>query len=306
MIDAVLIAGPTASGKSAIASRLAELFDGVVINADSMQVYSDLRIITARPTIEEEAQVPHRLYGTVDGAVNYSVGHYLKDIEAVLGETRQAKKLAIIIGGTGLYFKALLEGLSAVPPVPDEVRETVRKLSEELGQDALYRYLAERDPEGAKRLQPADSVRVQRALEVFKATGRTLSSFHDERVPGLLSQANVIKAFLNPDREKLKSTIDLRFEKMMDKGTLDEVRVLKERNLDPMLPIMRAHGVPGLIDYLNGLCSLADAVIRGQADTRRYSKRQFTWFRHQMSDWQWLSPEVAMSHLENALKIKEY
>lgn len=289
-IGAVLIAGPTASGKSALGIKLAQALDGVVINADSMQVYRDLRVITARPTPEDEAEAPHRLYGHVDAAVNFSVGRYVADAVQVLHEI-QGRKLPIFVGGTGLYFKALTEGLSDMPPVPDDVREQVRRESEGLETPELHRLLAERDPETARALRPSDRLRVQRALEVFAATGRPLVSFHGTRQPGPLSDVPVIKVFLAPQRDELRRRIDTRFVAMMGQGALEEVRALGERNLDPMLPAMRAHGVPGLLAYLRGEVSLDEAIAKGQGDTRRYSKRQFTWFRHQLPDWQWVEPE---------------
>ncbi|HEV2565944.1 MAG TPA: tRNA (adenosine(37)-N6)-dimethylallyltransferase MiaA [Microvirga sp.] len=289
-IGAVLIAGPTASGKSALGIKLAQALDGVVINADSMQVYRDLRVITARPTPEEEAEAPHRLYGHVDAAVNFSVGRYVADAVQVLQEI-QGRKLPIFVGGTGLYFKALTEGLSDMPTVPEAVREQVRRDSEGLETPDLHRLLAERDPETARTLRPSDRLRVQRALEVFAATGRPLVSFHGARQPGPLSDVPVIKLFLAPDRDDLRRRIDGRFLAMMDRGALDEVRALGERNLDPMLPAMRAHGVPGLLAYLRGEISLDEAIAKGQGDTRRYAKRQFTWFRHQLPDWRWVEPE---------------
>ncbi len=289
-IGAVLIAGPTASGKSALGIRLAQELDGVVINADSMQVYRDLRVITARPTPEEEAEAPHRLYGHVDAAVNFSVGRYVADAAQVLQELR-GRKLPIFVGGTGLYFKALTEGLSDMPAVPDEVREQVRRESEGLDTPELHRLLAERDPETARTLRPSDRLRVQRALEVFAATGRPLVSFHGSRQPGPLADVPVAKVFLAPERDELRRRIDARFLAMMDRGALDEVRALGERNLDPMLPAMRAHGVPGLLVCLRGEIPLDEAIARGQGDTRRYAKRQFTWFRHQLPDWQWVEPE---------------
>jgi tRNA dimethylallyltransferase len=289
-IGAVLIAGPTASGKSALGIKLAQELDGVVINADSMQVYRDLRVITARPTPEEEAQAPHRLYGHVDAAVNFSVGRYMADAVQVLWEV-QGRKLPIFVGGTGLYFKALTEGLSDMPPVPEEVREQVRRESEGLETPELHRLLSERDPETARALRPSDRLRVQRALEIFTATGQPLVSFHGARQPGPLADSLVVKLFLVPDRDELRRRIDARFLAMMDRGALDEVRVLGERNLDPMLPAMRAHGVPGLLAYLRGEISLDEAIAKGQGDTRRYAKRQFTWFRHQLPDWQWVEPE---------------
>lgn len=289
-IGAVLIAGPTASGKSALGIKLAQALDGVVINADSMQVYRDLRVITARPTLEEEVQAPHRLYGQVDAAINFSVGRYVADAIGVLDEIR-GRKLPIFVGGTGLYFKALTEGLSDIPPVPEEIREEVRRESEGLETPELHRLLSERDPETARTLRPSDRLRVQRALEIFAATGQPLVSFHGARQPGPLADGPVIKLFLAPEREELRRRIDTRFLTMMEQGALDEVRALGERRLDPMLPAMRAHGVPGLLAHLRGEMPLDEAIARGQGDTRRYAKRQFTWFRHQLPDWQWVAPE---------------
>jgi tRNA dimethylallyltransferase len=287
----ILIAGPTASGKSALALRLARERDGVVINADSMQVYADLRVITARPTVQEEALAPHRLYGHVDGAVNYSVGRYVEDAAQVLAEVRDAGQTPILVGGTGLYFKALTEGLSDIPPVPQDVRDAVRSLCEGRESAALHELLQERDPEGAAKLRPSDRLRIMRALEVQAATGRSIRSFHDEKVPGPLAEADAIKLFLAPDREALRARIDARFAEMMGQGALDEVARLMARGLDPMLPVMRAHGVPGLIAHLRGEVSLEEAVTRAQNDTRAYAKRQFTWFRNSMPGWTWASPE---------------
>lgn len=296
-LKAILIAGPTASGKSAAAVKLAQALNGVVINADSMQVYNDLHVLSARPTKEEEEGIPHLLFGHVDGSVNYSVGHYLKDVAATLADVWKEGRLPIIAGGTGLYFKALTEGLSHVPPVPEEVRNHVRALAAELTPEALHSHLAARDLQGAARLNPADGLRVQRALEVFEATGRTLGSFHDERAPGPLSGETISRVFLDADRDALRCRIDARFEKMMEEGALDEVASLHRRGLDPMLPVMRAHGVPGLIDHLEGHCTLVEAITRGQADTRRYAKRQFTWFRHQMAGWEWMAPEQVVAKM---------
>jgi tRNA dimethylallyltransferase len=292
--QAILIAGPTASGKSALALALARARNGVVINADSMQVYGDLRRLTARPSEAEEAQVPHRLYGQVDGAVNYSVGHYLADVEAVLDETWAAGRLPVLVGGTGLYFKAMLEGLSAIPPVPEAVRAAVRAQAEARGTAALHADLARRDPDGAARIAPGDRLRVLRGLEVLAATGRPLAAFQGTRRPGPLAGFACEKIFLVPDRAALRARIDARFLAMMEEGALDEVRALRERRLDPMLPVMRAHGVPGLIAFLDGALPREEAVARGQADTRRYAKRQVTWFRHQVGEgWRWLAPEDA-------------
>ncbi|GJE17587.1 tRNA (adenosine(37)-N6)-dimethylallyltransferase MiaA [Methylobacterium marchantiae] len=291
---AILIAGPTASGKSGLATELARRYDGVVVNTDSMQVYADLRRLSARPSPEEEALAPHRLYGHVDGAVNYSAGHFAHDAARLLGDPDG--KLPIFVGGTGLYFRALEEGLSDLPPVPDEVRAMIRAKAEDRATERLHADLADVDPAGAATLRPSDRARIMRALEIFAATGRPISAFHGDRIAGPLAGKTLIKLFLAPDRDSLRHRIDARFSAMIAKGALDEVAALRERRLDPLLPIMRAHGVPGLIAYLDGVIPLAEAIQRGQGDTRRYAKRQFTWFRHQMGeDWTWIDPDAALS-----------
>ena len=295
---AVLIAGPTASGKSALALALAEATGGTVINTDSMQVYRDLRIITARPTPEEEARVPHRLYGTCDAAVNCSAGSWVADAAAVLAEARAAGQLPIFIGGTGLYFKALTRGLSAIPPIPQEVRDSVRARMERDGVEALHAELARRDPVSGAKLKPRDSARIARALEVIEATGRALPDWHNEGLPPLLEPDSVKAIFLAPDRKELYARIDRRFTSMMHAGALDEVAALAARKLDPMLPAMKAHGVPALIRYLAGEVTLEQAVYTGQIDTRHYAKRQYTWFRHQLPEFEWVVPEGAKAWLE--------
>ncbi|KMO10053.1 tRNA (adenosine(37)-N6)-dimethylallyltransferase MiaA [Methylobacterium indicum] len=298
-VRAILIAGPTASGKSALALALARRHGGVVINADSMQVYRDLHLLTARPAPDEAAQAPHRLYGSVDGAVNFSVGHYLAAAGAALADAWEADRLPIVVGGTGLYFMGLTEGLSEIPPVPDAIRAAVRAEAEGRGTPELHAALAARDPAGAARLDPHDRLRVLRALEVLTATGRPIAAFQAARRPGPLTGLPCIKLFLTPDRDALRARIDARFLAMMAAGALDEVEALAARDLDPMLPVMRAHGVPGLIAHLRGDLPYDEAVARGQADTRRYAKRQVTWFRHQAGpDWTWLAPEAAMAGVE--------
>ncbi|WP_419952307.1 tRNA (adenosine(37)-N6)-dimethylallyltransferase MiaA [Methylobacterium sp.] len=291
---AILIAGPTASGKSGLATELARRHDGVVVNTDSMQVYADLRRLSARPSVEEEALAPHRLYGGVDGAVNYSAGHFARDAANLLDNLNG--RLPIFVGGTGLYFRALEEGLSDLPPVPDEIRTALRSRAEDRSTDLLHADLAEVDPTGAATLRPTDRARIMRALEIFAATGRPISAFHGERVAGPLAGKRLVKLFLAPERETLRARIDRRFVAMIEEGALDEVAALRERRLDPLLPIMRAHGVPGLIAHLDGTIPLAEAIQRGQGDTRRYAKRQFTWFRHQMGeDWTWTDPDAALA-----------
>ena len=293
-VRAVLIAGPTASGKSALAIEIAQRAGGTVVNADSMQVYRDLRILTARPSEAEEATVPHRLYGHVDGAVNYSAMRYAADVAVLLDELREQGRLPILVGGTGLYFKAVTEGFSAMPPVPEAVRAAFRARAEGMETGALHDELGARDPLMAERLRPSDRMRVMRALEVFEATGRSLASFQGEREPGPVGEEGLLRLFIHPEREVVRQQIDRRFETMIEGGALDEVARLKERGLDPLLPIMRAHGVPGLIAHLDGEISLDEAIQRGQADTRAYAKRQVTWFRHQMAGWQAVAPSEAL------------
>lgn len=293
-IRAVLIAGPTASGKSALAVEIAKRCGGTVVNADSMQVYGDLRIITARPTQSEEASVPHRLYGHVDGAINSSAMRYAADVAGVLAELGQAGSLPVLVGGTGLYFKALTEGFSAIPPVPDAVRAAFRARVAETETQLLHAELGRVDAAMAERLKPADRMRIMRALEVFEATGRSIASFQGEREPGPLEGLPLLKLFVNPEREEVRARIDRRFEQMMGQGALEEVATLRERKLDPLLPVMRAHGVPGLIAHLDGTIGLDAAITRGQADTRAYAKRQVTWFRHQMAGWQAVAPDAAL------------
>ncbi|HZR90626.1 MAG TPA: tRNA (adenosine(37)-N6)-dimethylallyltransferase MiaA [Bradyrhizobium sp.] len=298
----VLIAGPTASGKSALALGLAEQLGGIVINTDSMQVYADLQVLTARPTFDEEARVPHRLYGHVDAAVNYSAGSFVSDAAAALAEARALGRLPIFIGGTGLYFKALTRGLSAVPPIPAEVRENVRARLERDGVEALHAELVRRDPVTAARLKPRDRTRIARALEVVVATGRALTDWHSEGQPPLLAPGEFRALFLAPEREALYARIDARFGAMLQAGALDEVERLAARRLDPLLPAMKAHGVPPLMKYLKGEISLAEAAEIGRADTRHYAKRQFTWFRHQLPEFEWVKPEEARGWLEVKLR----
>jgi tRNA dimethylallyltransferase len=299
--DAILIAGPTASGKSALALTLAQRIGGCVINADAMQVYRDLRIITARPSPAEEAGVPHRLYGHVDAAVNYSVGHYLRDASAAIEEARRLQRVPILVGGTGLYFKALTRGLAAVPPIPDAVRERVREMLATRGPEALHAELGQRDPAAAARLNPRDRMRIARAFEVIEATGRSLADWHQEGAAPILDPSRAIKLFLAPERAALYARIDARFAQMLAAGAVDEVRRLAARELDPLLPAMKAHGVPWMIRHLRGELTLAEAAAQAQADTRHYAKRQFTWFRHQLADWPQVAPEAAAEFVLQAL-----
>jgi tRNA dimethylallyltransferase len=298
---AVLIAGPTASGKSALALEIAERTNGVVINADSMQVYRDLRIVTARPTQAEETRVAHRLYGHIDAAVNFSAGAWVVEASAALAEARAHHQLPIFVGGSGLYFKALTRGLSAVPPILPEIREAVRARLERGGVEALHAELAQRDPQSAERLKPRDRSRIARALEVVEATGRSLSDWHRDGLPPLLAPGTFSALFLKPDRDQVYARIDARFDAMLRDGAIAEVGALMARHLDPLLPAMKAHGVPPLIRHLRGEITLEEASVVGRADTRHYAKRQFTWFRHQLSEFEWVNPEEARAWFDAVL-----
>ena len=299
----MLIAGPTASGKSALALALAERTRGIIVNADSMQVYRDLRIITARPTPDEEAGVPHRLYGHVDAAETYSVGRWLADARVALAEAAAGDRLPILVGGTGLYFKLLTGGLAAIPPVPAEIRERWRGRVAAEGAPALHAELARRDPASAARLQPGDRTRIVRALEVLDATGRSLADWQQGNMPPMLEVAECAKVFIAPDRAELRRRIEARFDAMLAAGSLEEVRALAARRLDALLPAMKAHGVPWLIRHLRGEIGLQEAAEQAKADTRRYAKRQFTWFRNQLPDWEWVAPEEAEGALRQLLPV---
>src|ERR1700730_9938297 len=291
-VSAILIAGPTASGKSALALRLARALGGVVINADSMQVYRDLRVLTARPDREDEAKVPHWLFGHIDGAVNFSAWLWLANASAALNETTRERRWPVFVGGTGLYFKALTQGMSAIPPVPKDVRAQVRSRAAGVPAADLHASLMRRDPATAARLRPSDPQRILRALEVFEATGKSLVSFHATRTLPVLD-VNVFAVFLATEREVLKARIEARFEAMLQGGALQEAAELRERRLDPALPVMRAHGVPRLIAHLNGQISLGEAAQLAKRDTCRYAKRQLTFARHQLASFRWLTAQEA-------------
>jgi len=303
-LRALLIAGPTASGKSALALALAEKLGGIIINADSMQVYRDLRVITARPTPEEEARVPHLLYGTVDAAENYSVGRWYSDARAAIAAAEAARRLPILVGGTGLYFKVLTRGLAAIPPIPPEIRAAVRTRLQAQGPEPLHRELMRLDPAAATRIRPQDRPRISRALEVIEATGRTLSDWHQVGMPAVLDPADAAKVFLVVAREQLYRHIDARFAAMVAAGALAEVAALDARRLDPQLPAMKAHGVPWLRRHLKGEIPLEEAVAGAQRDTRQYTKRQHTWFRHQLPDWSWLPVAEAPAVIEQLMRLR--
>lgn len=276
----IAIAGATASGKSALALRLAKALDGAVINADSAQVYADLRILSARPSQQDERQAPHALYGHVDGATAYSAAAYAREASAFIKKTRH---LPILAGGTGLYFRALFEGLSALPPIPDEVRRHWREKAEQLSAGNLHALLEERDPLTAAGLRASDKQRVTRALEVFEATRRPLAEWQQQKGTPFLPRENWLKIVLKgPERAELWRRIEERFDDMMRQGAVEEVERLLARRLDPALPVMKAIGVKELAAYLQGETGLQSARSEAIAATRHYAKRQATWLRHQM------------------------
>ena len=283
MRPAILIHGPTASGKTKLAIALAKRLDGEIINADAMQVYADLDILTARPDAEEKAAAPHHLFGHVDAATRYSAGAWSKDAAAKIAELQGQGKVPIVVGGTGLYLMALTDGLSEIPPIPEAARREARdRVARD--QAGTYADLIARDPAAKDRIDPQDRQRTARALEVLIATGRPISSFHGEQAP-VLKPGGWIGAALTPPRETLYARIDTRVDAMMKQGALEEARHLWQRKLDPELPAMRAHGMPGFVDYFDNRIPLADALERCKRDTRRYAKRQMTWIAHQFTLW---------------------
>jgi tRNA dimethylallyltransferase len=280
-----LIAGPTASGKSALGVRLAAERGGIVVNADSMQVYRELRILTARPTEAEEAAVPHRLYGLRPAAEPYSVAEWLKALAPLIAAAREGGAPLVIVGGTGLYFKALLEGLSPVPDIPDAIRGEWRGEAAVKDSAELHRILRQRDPAMAARLMPSDPQRIVRALEVLHATGRSLLDW--QQVPGepLLSAAEAELLFVSPPRETLYARCDARLDLMIEAGALEEARQLAALRLDPGLPAMRALGVRPLLAHLRGMLALDAALADAKTETRHYAKRQLSWARRNMIAW---------------------
>ena len=272
-----LIAGPTASGKSALALALAEAADGTIINTDSAQVYRDLRLVSARPTPEDEARAPHRLYGYRDGEDICSAADWAADAKAEIDAAHQAGRLPILCGGTGLYIRTLIEGIAPVPEIDPAVRQTVRGMSADEAHAALDR----EDPEAAQRLKPGDTARTQRALEVVRSTGRTLKAWQAEKVGGIGEAVTLRPLILLPPRAWLHERCDERFEKIFSDEGIAEVSSLLERRLPALAPVMRAIGVPEIAAFLHGELSREQALAAGRIATRQYAKRQYTWFRRQ-------------------------
>lgn len=285
----ILLAGPTASGKSRLAMTLARERDAVILNADSQQLYADLRILSARPSEADEAEIEHRLYGVADAADAWSVGRWLRAIEPELGALAREGRAAVVVGGTGLYFRALTEGLADIPPVPLAAREEATALYDTEGEDAFRLRLSALDPPAAGAISPGDRQRLTRAFSVARATGRALSDWQALTHPALKPgeyEARVIE----PDRADLYARCDARVGAMVERGALDEVRALAARNLDPSLPAMKAVGVREFAAHLAEQTDLATAVDATRQATRRYAKRQLTWLRNQTPDWPRLQP----------------
>ena len=282
-VDAVLIAGPTASGKSRLAMELAEKIGGVVINADSMQVYRELRILTARPSDADMARVPHLLYGHVSVRELYSVGRYQSDATNALAQARAMSRVPIFTGGTGMYFSALTEGLAAIPPTPAAIRERARAKLEEIGVTALHAELVARDPETASQLRPTDPQRVLRAYEVFEATGRPLARWQKEMGKPALGGLRLRKFVVDIPRPELRERIETRFRAMLSEGALEEAAALE--GLDPALPGAKILGLRELWALRRGELSETEAVTLAVTATRQFAKRQMTWFRNRMKDW---------------------
>jgi tRNA dimethylallyltransferase len=279
-----LIAGPTGGGKSALALRLALAVGGEIVNADSMQLYADLRILTARPSAEDAARAPHHLFGVADAGETWSAGRWLAAARDVLGDIAGRGRTAIVVGGTGLYFRALTRGLADIPPVPAAIRQETAAMFDALGEAAFRERLASVDAAAAARIGPGDRQRLTRAREVFAATGRPLSDWQRDG-PGALGGAAWRGAILSPSRAELYRRCDARLAAMIETGALDEVAHLMARGLDAGLPAMKALGVAPLAALLRGEMSQDQAVARAQQETRHYVKRQITWFRHQTPDW---------------------
>jgi tRNA dimethylallyltransferase len=298
--DAVLIAGPTASGKTAAALALAEEIGGAIVNADSMQIYRELRVLTARPTDADMKRVPHHLFGHVSVRETYSVGRYHSDAPLALEQSRAARRIPIFVGGTGLYFAALTDGLADIPPIPSAIRAKVRARLERIGNAAFFAELAARDPLTAGQLKPGDTQRIMRAREVIEATGRALASWQ-KRGRGVLDGLKVARFVLDVPREELRTRIETRFQAMLDTGAREEVASLE--GLDPTLPAAKILGLRELAAARRGELAEAEAVALAVTRTGQFAKRQDTWFRNRMSDWARIP---AQQHSNIIARMTEY
>ncbi len=285
----ILLAGPTASGKSALALKIAQETDAVIINADSMQVYRELPIITAQPTPEERIIVPHLLYGCIAASEPFSVGTWLAMAKQEIDAAIATNRTPIITGGTGLYFKCLTKGIAHIPSISCKTKEKSINIMKDIGNISFYTMLSEKDPAFAATLSPGNTQRLLRAWEVWAETGIPFSEWQRRKHEAYYEPERFAGYFLNPERQDVYERINRRFSRMLENGALEEVRRLMGMELSPRLPSMKAHGVPELTRYLQGKTSLEDAISKAQQHTRNYAKRQCTWFRHQLPEFTWLS-----------------
>lgn len=284
MVNLIVIGGPTGSGKSALALDLAERIGGAIVNADSMQQYRDLRIITARPTLADHRRAPHYLYGHLDAEKPGSAGKWLRQVTRVIDEIKSQERVPIVVGGTGLYLKALLRGIASVPDIPSEIRITTSERFDELGVPGFHRELAKRDPEHAAMLEPGDRQRLIRAAEVLEATGKSLLYWRNLPQQSTILPEPIVSIALMPPRAALHRRIELRLQTMIDAGALDELETLRAKDLPFDLPLMKAVAVPELLAHLDGKLALLPALERAAAKTRQFAKRQMTWLRHQLPE----------------------
>ena len=299
MRPAILIHGPTASGKTELSIKIARKYDGEIVNADSMQVYRDLKVISARPDEAEMQDVPHHLFGHVPASERYSTGQWLDQARPVIEDIQKRGKTAVVVGGTGLYLMALTQGLSEIPPVPEEVRHEVLEIAKAEGVRGLKVRLQAVDPEAAARINENDRQRLSRAYEVWLATGRPLTGFQNRRSKPVLNDSEWLGVALTPPRARLYARIDRRFEGMLMEGAMEEARRLVELDLDPELPAMKAHGMPWLSAFIRGEIDSATAAENAKRDTRRYAKRQFTWIGRQFPFW----PRIPSADLPTRIRV---
>lgn len=300
MLHPILILGPTASGKSKLAVQIARDIGGEIINMDSMQVYRDIPILSARPTASEMGGIAHYLFGHIDSAYTYSTGEYLLEAKAAIDEISARDKTPILVGGTGLYAHALTQGMVETPPVPAQIRAATRKLVE-TDRRAAHNKLLEVDPAAAARIEVKDAIRISRALEVYEATGKSLSEWHKDPQPPILASGKWRGFTLAPPREIVYANIEARFRAMAENGALAEVHALMARNLAPDLPALKALGVPSFISYMKFEISLEDAINRAITETRQYAKRQYSWINNRAVDWEKLEQIDEKSRLKAVL-----
>lgn len=278
----IVICGPTASGKSHIALSIAQERHSVIINADSMQVYREIPVLSAQPTLDEQQDVPHKLYGVFPASEPCSVVRWIDMAKKAIDETHSLGRIPILVGGTGLYLKSLMYGIAEIPDIPSEVRSNTQDLLKEVGNDMFHAMLAEKDPVMAVKIQPGDSQRMLRAYEVVEHTGTSLNIWQNMPTNALYPEESFLALFINPEREILYESCDSRFLMMIENGAIDEVMELDQQGYDTDLPAMKALGVPQLLEYIHGDTVLHTAISQAQKATRNYAKRQVTWFRHQL------------------------